>query len=99
MKLINADFLMKHIAKHSYPVRHGTNNVEKGMTITGIKECICEDELIVEIVHCYECKLRKTEECAMYYKCNCGEQHTWENDNDYCSWGLRQVSGNESSNC
>lgn len=89
MRLIDTDFLMKHIAKHSYPVRHGTNNVEKGMTITGIKECVCEDEFITEIVHCYECKLRKTEECAMYYKCNCGEQHTWENDNDYCSWGVK----------
>lgn len=42
-----------------------------------------------EIVHCKDCKLRKTEECAMQYECDCGEQHSWENDNDYCSWGKR----------
>lgn len=53
MRLIDADFLMKYIEKHSYPVKHGTNNVEKGMTITGIEQCICEQvyydfELIAE---------------------------------------------------
>ena len=42
-----------------------------------------------EIVHCKDCKLRKTEECAMQYECDCGQEHTWENDNDYCSWGIK----------
>lgn len=42
-----------------------------------------------EIVHCKDCRLRKTEECAMQYECDCGEKHSWENDNDYCSWGKR----------
>ena len=42
-----------------------------------------------EIVHCKDCRLRKTEECAIQYECDCGEQHSWENDNDYCSWGKR----------
>ena len=42
-----------------------------------------------EIVHCKDCRLRKTEECAMQYECDCGEQHSWENDNDYCSWGIK----------
>ena len=42
-----------------------------------------------EIVHCKDCKLRKSEECAMQYECDCGEQHSWENDNDYCSWGIK----------
>ena len=42
-----------------------------------------------EIVRCKDCKLRKTEECAMQYECDCGEQHSWENDNDYCSWGIK----------
>lgn len=43
-----------------------------------------------EIVHCKDCKLRKLEECAMQYECDCGEQHSWENDNDYCSWGIKE---------
>lgn len=42
-----------------------------------------------KIVRCKDCRLRKTEECAMQYECDCGEQHSWENDNDYCSWGKR----------
>lgn len=42
-----------------------------------------------EIVHCKDCRLRKTEECAMQYECDCGEQHSWENDNDYCSWKIK----------
>ena len=42
-----------------------------------------------KIVHCKDCKLRKLEECAMQYECDCGEQHSWENDNDYCSWGIK----------
>lgn len=43
-----------------------------------------------EIVRCKDCKLRKTEHCAMYCECDCGAQHTWETDNDYCSWGERK---------
>ena len=42
-----------------------------------------------KIVHCKDCRLRKLEECAMQYECDCGEQHSWENDNDYCSWGIK----------
>ena len=48
-----------------------------------------------EIVHCKDCKLRKLEECAMQYECDCGEQHSWENDNDYCSWGIKAGERND----
>ena len=27
------------------------------------------------------------DECAMFYRCECGEQHTWETDDDFCSYG------------
>lgn len=40
-----------------------------------------------EIVHCKQCKYRGTSDCAMRYECMCGEQHSWETDIDYCSWG------------
>lgn len=43
-----------------------------------------------DVVRCKECKFRKTEDCAMCYKCDCGEQHSWENENDYCSFGERR---------
>lgn len=52
-------------------------------------------EDVVEVVYCKDCKFRKTEDCAMYYKCNCGEQHTWENDNDFCSYGQRKDKESE----
>lgn len=42
---------------------------------------------VQEVVRCKDCRLRGTEECSMYYRCNCGEQHTWETDNDFCSYG------------
>ena len=42
---------------------------------------------VVPVVRCKDCRLRGREECAMFYRCECGEQHTWETDNDFCSWG------------
>ena len=42
------------------------------------------------IVRCKDCALRKTEDCMMYYECDCGAQHTWESDNDFCSYGERK---------
>lgn len=38
-----------------------------------------------------DCALRKTEDCAMYYECDCGAQCSWETDNDYCSFGKKEV--------
>ena len=43
-----------------------------------------------EVVRCKECIYRGREDCAMFYRCNCGEQHTWETDNDFCSYGKRR---------
>ncbi len=49
----------------------------------------------VEVVRCKDCKNRGTEDCAMYYECDCGEQHTWENDSDFCSWGVKMDGGDK----
>ena len=46
------------------------------------------------IGRCVECAKRKTSECEMYFSCNCGEQHTWETDNDFCS-GFAPKAGEE----
>ncbi len=43
-----------------------------------------------EIVKCKDCILRNSEDCAMSYTCICGEQHYWESDNDFCSWGKKE---------
>lgn len=45
---------------------------------------------VVEVVRCKDCIYRGREDCAMFYRCNCGEQHTWETDNDFCSYGERK---------
>lgn len=45
---------------------------------------------VVPVVRCKDCRLRGREECAMFYRCECGEQHTWETDNDFCSWGEKE---------
>lgn len=45
---------------------------------------------VVEVVKCKDCGLRKTNDCAMYYACDCGGQFSWENDNDFCSYGERK---------
>lgn len=42
---------------------------------------------VVEVVRCKDCHWRGSEECAMFYRCECGEQHTWETDDDFCSYG------------
>ena len=58
----------------------------------------CDDFInknsFAEIVKCKDCKFRGREDCSMYYRCNCGEQHTWETDNDFCSGGERKEYGN-----
>ena len=42
---------------------------------------------VAPVVRCKDCRWRGSEECAMFYRCDCGEQQTWETDNDYCSYG------------
>ena len=44
---------------------------------------------VAPVVRCKDCHLRGREECAMFYRCECGEQHTWETDDDFCSYGER----------
>ena len=42
---------------------------------------------VAPVVRCKDCRWRGREDCAMFYRCECGGQHTWETDNDFCSWG------------
>ena len=45
---------------------------------------------VAPVVRCKDCRWRGREDCAMFYRCDCGEQHTWETDNDFCSYGERK---------
>lgn len=42
---------------------------------------------VAAVVRCKDCRWRGREDCAMFYRCDCGEQHTWETDDDFCSYG------------
>lgn len=42
---------------------------------------------VAPVVRCKDCRWRGREDCAMFYRYECGEQHTWETDNDFCSYG------------
>lgn len=53
---------------------------------------------VAPVVRCKDCLWRGREECAMFYRCDCGEQHTWETDDDFCSYGERKEPDNEQSN-
>ena len=63
---------------------------------TGLADCIARDISglpaadVAEVVRCKDCRWRGIEECATFYRCECGEQHTWETDNDFCSYGERR---------
>ena len=46
---------------------------------------------LIEVVRCKDCIQRGRVDCAMSYRCDCGEQYTWETDNDYCSYGERRT--------
>lgn len=56
---------------------------------TTISQHLLQGRDAERVVRCKDCRLRGREECAMFYRCECGEQHTWETDNDFCSYGER----------
>ena len=60
------------------------------MALCAINGIVANTSDVQEIVRCKDCRWRKTGECAMYYRCNCGEQCTWESDNDFCSYGVKK---------
>lgn len=82
----------KFNSKLNYIIRaYGLSGVISEKIKKAINDSLAADAK--EVVRCKDCINRKTEDCAMYYRCNCGEQHTWENDNNFCSYGERKDEG------
>ena len=54
--------------------------------IRSLAHC-CPAADVAPVVRCKDCHWRGSEECAMFYRCECGEQQTWETDDDFCSYG------------
>lgn len=77
-KYIRADFAAEAIAeKHGIPLDD---------LVDTFAEIPAAD--VMPMVRCKDCRWRGSEECAMFFRCECG-QHTWETDNDFCSYGER----------
>ena len=85
MKLIDADALIGSIA--TIAKKLARSDAQKALMgrVMYIIERRAED-----VVRCKDCVFRHTEDCMMQYECDCGAQHTWESDNDYCSYGERK---------
>ena len=67
-------------------VHMGESDIPAETVISDLKYAIPAAD-VVPVVRCKDCHWRGREECAMFYRCDCGEQHTWETDNDFCSYG------------
>lgn len=87
MRLIDADGLLRQVEakKGAY---HPTIDILDLISDESTADA-------VPVVRCKDCARRGTPECGMYYECECGQQHTWETDNDYCSFGKRKEKTNE----
>ena len=83
MRLIDADAFQKFIEKQDESEDYERCRFEEWL----------EQQPTIEakpVVYCKDCALRKTEDCAMYYQSDYNdEQYSWENDNDFCSWGRK----------
>lgn len=89
---IEREALIKYAEKQEVIIKDGLN-IADAMRIQGnvFRRCVetCPAADVVEVVRCKDCIFRGREDCAMYYECECGEQHTWETDNDFCSYGAK----------
>ena len=55
-RLIDAEDLFSFISDHAYHIRYDCNSIEKGMSITGINECIRIRPTIIEADTTRDCK-------------------------------------------
>lgn len=42
---------------------------------------------VVKVIRCKNCSVRKTNDCAMHFECDCGNIVDWECSEDFCSYG------------
>ena len=91
-RLIDADALAKKAYEVAYPVIHGWNDHERGLTLTGIAQLLDEAPTVdaVPVVRCGQCRFTKTDgtdDPAIY----CEKWDRWEMPPDfYCSYGERK---------
>lgn len=78
--------------KHLYELMKKMVEKYQDEIVPGLRKVIADLESSrVEVVHCRDCKYRKTERCQMYWESEDGrEQYNWETDDDFCSSGKRR---------
>lgn len=91
-------FLLSEIEKDfDWLKSRGSEDIQFRELIERLENGVIPAADVQQVVRCKDCIWRGREECAMFYRCDCGEQHTWETDNDFCSYGERKEPDNEVS--
>lgn len=92
-------FLLSEIEKDfDWLKSRGSEDIQFRELIERLENGVIPAADVAPVVRCKDCLWRGREECAMFYRCDCGEQHTWETDDDFCSYGERKEPDNEQSN-
>lgn len=94
MKLIDADALLKTIEKHCYQVWYDRTSIEKGMTLTGIRQAINEQPEAV--IRCRDCIYWDTQDRSTVGIAKCNYQSVarylaYTDADDFCSYGERKT--------
>lgn len=79
---------LRDVYEREFPTADGAFDLFANRIVPRVIKSIPAAE--VEPVRCRDCRWRGSEQCAMFYRCDCGEQHTWETDGDFCSYGERK---------
>ena len=98
MRLIDADALAKKAYEVAYPVIHGWNDHERGLTLTGIAQLLDESPTIdaVPVVRCRECRWHEDEQPGMVY-CP-ATVGGWVEDDWFCKGGERKGGDGDATN-
>lgn len=93
-KYVNVDAFVEALCKTLSTLRKQKDNTPESIAFLKGAQVVAKELMKFPaadvVVRCENCIHRGTEDCAMYYGCECGEQGSWETDNDFCSWGERR---------
>ena len=91
MRLIDADALAKKAYDVAYPIIHGRNDHERGLTLSGIAQLLDEMPVVeaVPVIRCKDCKHYIGKWCTKYSTKQFDINDIWD-DNDFCSRAERK---------
>lgn len=91
MRLIDADAFAKKAYDVAYPVVHGRNDHERGLTLLGLAQLLDEMPVVeaVPVIRCKDCKYCqswKENTCNLPEHNWCGTLQMLTHAGDYCAW-------------